>query len=740
MDAAPAFYRLGPAGLALAWLLAGTNLLGKETAADLGAAKGAKPAHEHWWEQGVSRFVSVSTGYDGPDKFDPAALAARKAALGFNAERLTIFGRRQGMDEMGLFFLSSAAGKVNEDYLRRYLPEAQRRGLRVTAFFDVHHYNAGFAARHPDWMQRKEDGSMPTIYDTGVSPCVNSPFREWVFQALRDLAAYPIDGVFFDGPIFFPDSCYCACCRRKWAGLHPGAPMPSKKLRCGADFARLVDFQAQSLADFLRDANRVLKEHNPELALCMNSGVRGANWASARLNRVLIKQEDLLGSEGGFLAGDLTRVSLLKPGLTARLLETQAGGKPRQIFTAASHKPWTFSLLPEAELRLSFFESIASGAACSFALTPMELHRPELEALAALNAYLAKNERYYVGARSEARTAVVWSDVTANLYAGAAAQMIDIDRVAARSEIGNLDGEFNGLADALMRSHTPFDVLDDVSLEQEPLGRYEALVLPNVACMSDRVAARLSEWVRQGGTLLATFETSLYDETGVRRTNFALAAAFGADTTGTIAGPMPHDFMSRLGVSGPPPGGQNPQSSDRDRASAELLEASIYHVAATAGAAKVGIQFMKPLAGRYDGLPQPGQDPALLIHRWGKGQVVYFSGDLGNTIQTFHLASHLDLLKPWFASPLKVVNAPGSVEVVLRSQAEGRRWLLHLVNATGEMTRPIRRVVPLANIRIELPIVRPVHRVKAVRCGRTLAPGRTITLPELKDYELLVIE
>ena len=685
-------------------------------------------APSHWWEQGTSRLISVATGYDRPNKFDPAEMAARKAALGFNAERLTVIGRRAGVDDQGFFFVSSAAGKVNEDYLRRYLPEAKKRGLRVAIHFDVHHYNQEFAAQHPDWMQRNEDGSRPTIYDTGLSPCINSPFREWVFHVLRDLAAYPIDGVFFDGPIFFPDSCYCDHCRKKWAELYPGVPMPSKKEHTGEGFARLIDFQAHSLADFLRDAGRTLKTINPELAVYMNSGVRGANWASARMNRVLIQEEDILGSEGGFLSGDLTRLTLWKPGLTARLLETQAGGKPCMIFTAASHKPWTFSLLPAAELGLSFFDSIANGAACSFAFTPIDLNQPAAESVAGLNHYLAGNERYYTGTRSEARTALVWSDVTANFYAGAAAQMIDIDRVAAQSQIGNLDGEFLGLADALVRSHTPFDVLDDVALEREPLDRYQTLVLPNVACMSDTVAARLDGWVKRGGTLLATFETSLYDQTGLPRTNFALAQTIGATANGKIVGPMLHDFMQPRDHAGPL------------AATKALLEASVYHVPVKATAAQTLIQFMKPLAGRYDGLPQASEDPALLVNLSGKGRAIYFSGDLGNTIQSFHLASHLDLFKPWFASPIKVSNAPGSVEVVVRSQAAGKRWLVHLVNATGEMTRPIQEIMPVRDLQVELPAGRSPLRVTALRSGKRIAAGRTITLPLLKDYELLVIE
>jgi Hypothetical glycosyl hydrolase 6/Beta-galactosidase trimerisation domain len=694
----------------------------------------------HWWEQGQSRVIGLSTGFAGPDKFDPAELAARKAALGFNAERLTIMQRHGGIDDKGFFFVSTAAGQINEDYLRRYLVESKKHGVRVVIFFDVHYYNQAFADEHPFWMQRNENGSMPKVYDTGLSPCINSPYRDWVFQVLRDLAAYAIDGVFFDGPIFFPGSCYCEHCKRKWDQQHAGESMPSKKQRSGEAFQKLIDFQARSLADFLHDSNRTLKGINPELALYMNSGVRGANWATGRMNRILVQEQDLLASEGGFLGGDMTRLSLWKPGLNARLLETQAPNKPRQIYTAASHKPWTFSLLPAPELRLCFFDAIANGAACSFAFTPIDLNQPEADSVAPLNQYLAQNERYYLGTKSEARTALVWSDVTANFYTGAAAQMIDIDRVAARSEIGNLDGEFSGLADALVRSHTPFDVIDDVSLEREPLDRYQTLVLPNVACLSDTVAARLSEWVQRGGTLIATFETSLYDQVGRQRKNFALAQVFGADTAGRIVGPMLHDFMQPLGQTIPGSKAQSPKSLAR-----ELLEATVYHVAAEANTADVSIRFMKPLAGRYAGLPQPSEDPALLIQSFGKGRAIYFTGDLGNTIQTFHLAAHLDLLKPWLSSPITISNAPGSVEVVLRSQENGSRWLLHLVNATGEMTRPIQNIIPVHNIEITFPVNHPVHKVTAIRSGQSLPVTKdgqvqTITLPTLNEYELLVVE
>src|SRR5579871_17606 len=98
---------------------------------------------------------------------------------------------------------------------------------------------------------------------------------------------------------------------------------------------------------------------------------------------------------------------------------------------------------------------------------------------------------------------------------------MDAQHVAAQSRVGDLEAAFSGITDAIWRTRTPFDVIDDVSLGQENLDRYKAIFLPNVACMSDHSAGRLRDYVRRGGNLFATFETSLYDETGVRRPDFA---------------------------------------------------------------------------------------------------------------------------------------------------------------------------------------------------------------------------
>ncbi|MBI3679882.1 MAG: beta-galactosidase trimerization domain-containing protein [Acidobacteria bacterium] len=690
------------------------------------------PAEKHWWEREPLSIVDVTTsiGRGGPE--DPAKSVGRKLGLFYNAEHLEIMDMPAGLDDEHFHFRTKLAARQNPDYLGLYMPEAKKRGLRVFVYFNVHWYRMAFAAKHPDWRQIRENGSpVDGVYETGADFCVNTPWREWVFQLLRDLAVYRIDGIFFDGPIYRADTCYCQHCRDKFRRRY-GRDLPSKSVRKGADFARLIEFQASSLADFLRDSRRVLNAIDPEIALYMNGGLRASNWATARLNRVLAAEQDLLGSEGGFLSGDLTRVPLWKPGLNARLLETQAGGKPTIIFSAASHKPWTFSLLPAAELRLLYADTIANGAGVWFGIDPFSFQQPEMEAIAGMNRFLGRNAESYADTKSEARLALVWSDITANFYSGADAQMIDIDRIPQRSEVGNLEAEFSGLAEGLLRAHAPFDVIDDVTLEREPLDRYDAVFLPNVACMSDRIASRLRDYVRGGGRLLATFETSLYDDSGVLRKDFALADVFGATGTQRIAGPARWDFMK-------------PVARDLllDGITREFIPSTTYHVRVKPVTARTLLRYTAPLKGRYDGVPALSDEPALLVHSYGRGSAAYFSGDLGGAISGFRLPELMDLVANaarQMAKPVvRLENAPGSLEMVVRSQQQGKRLLVHLVNFTGEMTRPIRKVQPLTRIRLS--IDGQWSTAKALMSGQTLPLTKgSVVLPRVDEYEVVALE
>jgi hypothetical protein len=87
-------------------------------------------------------------------------------------------------------------------------------------------------------------------------------------------------------------------------------------------------------------------------------------------------------------------------------------------------------------------------------------------------------------------------------------------------------------------------MVHDRCLDAEHLAAFRTLILPNIAALSDGQCTQLREFVRQGGGLVATYETSLYDEWGVRRKEFGLADLFGARYARRVEENMRNSYLS----------------------------------------------------------------------------------------------------------------------------------------------------------------------------------------------------
>src|SRR5579885_2947461 len=92
----------------------------------------------HWWEQEPLRILDLGTSFGQINYLPAAKLAADKAAQFYNAEHLEIMNMPGGLDDRGFYFRSKVSGHENEDYLRAYVPEAHKGGIRVMIYFNVH--------------------------------------------------------------------------------------------------------------------------------------------------------------------------------------------------------------------------------------------------------------------------------------------------------------------------------------------------------------------------------------------------------------------------------------------------------------------------------------------------------------------------------------------------------------------------------------------------------------------------
>jgi hypothetical protein len=87
--------------------------------------------------------------------------------------------------------------------------------------------------------------------------------------------------------------------------------------------------------------------------------------------------------------------------------------------------------------------------------------------------------------------------------------------------------EYAGWAESLTEAHIPFETIIASGLVRENLRKYKKIILPDVACLSGSQIEILKDYVKEGGHLIITGGSSLYDETGARRKDFGLAEIMG---------------------------------------------------------------------------------------------------------------------------------------------------------------------------------------------------------------------
>ncbi len=686
-----------------------------------------------WWDIEPLRIIELEEGYEFAEKFEILR------DLGANMEHATRFtGTSPGTSFLDAHNLFSGK-KVDYSSINAYLIEAHKRGIKVIIYYNVHAIEINYARQHPDWQQIKSDGKpIEDVYSVDSSFCINSPWREEVFATLRKMCDYQIDGIFYDGPIFFASTCICNSCKNKFREKY-GKELPDKTILVGnrldKGWKEIIDFQSDSLADFLRESNTIIKQKNPRILFYMNGNTLAPSWPTARNNRKIAKETDILGAEGGFLYGEF-KEPVYKPGAMAKLLESQGGGKPTVVFDAAKQGPWTFSKLPAGEISLLYSQTITYQANVWLAISAIaNLQTEEKNVIRNFNSLIKENPEPFFRTEPMAKIALVWPQRSGNFYSGSSIPLTDFTKESKTEKAGNTEEEFYGFYDGLTRSHFPFDVIDEEALTDD-LGRYGMIVLPNVACLSSKEEESLRNFVKNGGNIVSTFETSLFDETGNKKGNFGLADVFGIVSSGDIFGPMNWDYLA---------------PSDRSHFALmdiknRFLNSPTYGIKIKSPATSP-VMFCKPLPGSYSGSPEVTEFPFITENVFGKGRSIYMAGTFGGSLKKFHFPEYYQVLgnitEKYAGRIVKLKNAPSSIEVNIRRN--GNSVFIYLINFTSEMRRPIQNIISCKNIGINLNLKEKAASIRTLISKENLSFKTenalvTFTVPSVDDYEVIRID
>ncbi len=674
-----------------------------------------------WWENQPLTICAVQCNL-GDDDF--WVLDEYVGKYGFNTEQcLHLFTR-------GHF--ATYSEEKHAEKLDQYLARAHEKGLKQICYYNTHCLEEAHALKHPEWIQRIKDGSPLKAYGVGQMVCVN-PNGSWhkqYIKNIRALCSHDIDGIFLDGPVMREVGCYCEVCKRDFLERF-GHPIEE------ATRLELQTMRVDNVTRHIQETKEVVDASGKDILLYMNNSALRADITGSNTRRVA-PYVDMLGAEGGFYRptqGVATWAITVK----SKLLESIANGKPVVNFFAGNESGTAYYMHTAAETVMTYATSYANGANVWYGIhgsPSMFKDSDGAKAAKAMNKFILSHTDLYRASTSTAKVALMWSQDTANNYGSGydATDFTEKQVVTARDK-GDHYGELIAFADMLIHNHVQFDVIDDTNVVHDEIQKYDVIILPNTSCMSEETARKLDAFVQKGGTLVATYDSACFDEKGVWLKEARLAKTFGLTGTPTLQTSPTIGYMKANG-----------KNELNKNISAPFLPNPRLNLAWSLAEGSVPLfDSYAPLPGPYVNLPDKTY-PGIVLNRRGKGRAYYFAGNFADFVaKTFPTADYAKIINNLVLSASKsvvTVDTSGLVEAVLRRIDD--RYVLHLVNKTGAMTRPITEITPLYNLKITLNLPAAVNKIKPVRGGKIsklVQKGKKVsfTLDKLDAYEVMDI-
>jgi hypothetical protein len=617
----------------------------------------------------------------------------------------------------------------------------RKLGMVVVARTDPHAVHQDARDAHPDWIAVDAQGrprhhwAQPELWVTCALGPYNFDFMTGVHREIVTL--YPVDGI-FSNRWAGSGRCWCEHCRKNFRDFS-GKDLPKSADPSDLAYRAYVLWHQKRLFDLWRLWDGEIRKINPQARFIANAG--GGALSDLDMKTIGELSDTLF-------ADRQARRGVMAPwanGKNAKEYRATLGRKPIVgIFSVGVEEPyrWKDSVQSDAEIKVWAHDGIANGLRPWFTKFSGTIRDPRwLRTVEDIYTWHYRHERYLRNVEPVARVALVYSQQTATFYGGGRARE-------------KVEDHTLGWYQALVEARVPFEMVHDRLLDAAHTGRYKVLVLPNIACLSREQCAQISGYVGRGGSVVATYETSRYDEWGTQRKEMGLASLFGVRDTGRTEGPMQNSYL-RLETD-PATGRRHPLLKGLEEAPRITGGVRRVVVEAAAGSPHPPLTLIPS----YPDLPMeevyPRQEktdtPELFACCEGDGRVVYFPWDIDRAYWEMLNPDHGKLLVnavDWAANEERPVTVTGKglLEVTLWRQADS--LTVHLVNLTNPMAMkgPFREFFPTGphQVRVRLPEGAKPRRVQLLTAGaepRTEQAGQwlSVTVPSIELHEVVAVD
>lgn len=677
----------------------------------------------------------------------------------WDAENIVDFVRSFSADSMGIstggvcaFYPTEvpyhrpARGLDGRDLFGDTLRVAKRQGLRLLARIDVSMAAKDVFLAHPEWFSIDASGR-PIELHGYYAACPNGAYyREFGAAIAEEIySRYEIDGLWANAAQFSPwhtAQCHCAACKRKFKEA-TGERLPTENWSDPL-WLKYSEWRYRCVAEWCELIKEVKEATRPEAAWLPLSQV-AESWDHSRRGGWDVDYTEP-HEDGIILEAQRRYTNVFWTGLETRYARGIAPEKPRLIGCSYFVPWWRFHAVPAAENQVWIGQVVAAGG------RPQLHHsgylsefydRRGMESSRALLKRIAENDDAYVGLESMSRVALVYSRHTLDNYAGANPEDMYLNH-------------FRGFYNALLEARIPFDILSDKRLTPEVLARYDAVALPNLACLSEPAREALFAYAEAGGHLVATYKSGFFDEMGAARPVSPFLAALNASYTGVTL----EDLKAAYGHLRKP---EHPILSGLGDTDILPVAGDVCLIggAGSEGAALTFIPAVETSPGsgisvpEYNRVEYQTDAPLLLEARIGEGSLTYFpwepdrSGFRFGLVDMFALlAAALRQSRRW--RELVSVTGPGLIDVSVSGARD--RIAIHLVNlsAPGSFNSGTRRlmsqIMPVHDLEVTLalPEGARLESARLVHAGieapiEVSGPTVKLRLPKLAEFETILV-
>ena len=421
--------------------------------------------------------------------------------------------------------LAKRSPHVPPDKLERDIAEYKQLGVRILGVYPPCLQGEVYE-KHPEWRRIATNTTdIPQIdmvkYPHGGMLCLLGPYGDFFIDVLVEIVTkFPdVDAFSFDG-LHYGSVCYCQNCRENFR-KDTGKEIPNADLN-NPEFRRYQHWADRKMENCIQRMQTRLKAIKPGIALVTwttNAG-RWGHFLSIPRNMPTRMNLLLDAPDQEFWLDESNRGMTVVPAIANAYIWATTNHRVAfsEPYIMTHGNPYGKDSFPPQEIYRRMMLAATYGACPSIAAgQPENLQKGLYDCLNELK----KRKEWLTRKEPEPWAALVLSDNTRVLYGRSAGKVEE-------RYMSNILGAFR----TAIEEHLQVNIINDWNLNTDDLSKYKVLILPNTACLSDGQVESIKQFVKNGGGLVASVDTSLFNEFGDPRDNFALADVFGVTYKG----------------------------------------------------------------------------------------------------------------------------------------------------------------------------------------------------------------